>query len=425
MSDHSKSIVPIQTWCYSSPELRYQGYTIDIGQLAEALIYYDSIFVNVDNPSQFASLIEWFVKQQKYDDLLSLVSEGTLQFYDYSFVTAAVESENIISLCNIQDQAQEKPDSFEQRFLYHPSVLSVLPHGRKPKQFYSAFRGKVIEAKGKDFNIPIENARHDFEIPRRNALILQSYVDELFRFKKLGRPPLIEAVVKLSENGLERKITWNFNFDELSRISGSNLNFNGGTLLTAGGISNRLLWSAAQLNCDLYLSNPMDIVVGDKLYESGIRVLKTNTVIDTLQRSVEFPNIRDLINEAKLNLDDVLLIRRKAGKFRKWLQFEGERDRDALIAYHNEVAKDSGFTKVGRSMLNMFGVLGGAAIGGIIENKVPSIPGSVIGALSVAGTEYLFDLAKRINQDWRPIVFGNWMKDRIEFLLDDLKTKDE
>ena len=117
MSDHSRSIVPIQAWCYSSPEMSYKGYSVDIGLLAEALIYYDTILVNVDNPPQFASLIEWFVKQGKYDDLLALVSDGTLQFYDYSFLTSAIDDGKTLSLWNIQDQVQEKPNTFEQRYL--------------------------------------------------------------------------------------------------------------------------------------------------------------------------------------------------------------------------------------------------------------------------------------------------------------------
>ena len=57
----------------------------------------------------------------------------------------------------------------------------------------------------------------------------------------------------------------------------------------------------------------MSIVTGDKLYETGFRVLKTTTIIDTLQKSVEFPNVRNLVNEAKLNLDDILLILRRLG----------------------------------------------------------------------------------------------------------------
>ena len=328
-----------------------------------------------------------------------------------------------MSIWNIQDPIQEKPNTFEQRFLSHASVQAVLPTGRKRKHFYAALRDRVIEVKSTEFDTAIENARKDHEQPRRNALIIQSFVDELYKFKSLGHPPQIESKVT-SSNG-KTNIEWNINFAELTKLAGKELHFHDQTPLNASAISNRLIWSAASMNCDLYLSKPMSIVTGDKLYETGFRVLKTNSIVDTLQKAVEFPNVRNLVNEAKLNLDDVLLIRNNAGKFRNWLQMEGERDRDALIAYHNEVAKDSGFTKINRSVLNIFGIMSGAVIGSVVESKMPGLSGAAIGATAAVGTEYLFDIARKINQDWKPIVFGDWMKNRIEFLLDDLKEKDE
>jgi hypothetical protein len=424
MSNHKQTLVPISTWCYCSPELGYKGYALDIGLMAEALIYYENVFINITNQPQFASFIEWFVKQGKYDKFLSLVSDGTIQFYDYSFQTAAVTKDGVMSIWNIQDTVEEKPNTFDQRFLYHKSVQAVLPTGRKRKHFYTALRDRVIEVKASEFEISIENARRDAREPRRNALILQSFVDELYRFRGLGHSPQIEVNVVPSIN--ERiDVTWNINFDELTKLAGKELNFHAQTPLNANAISNRFIWSAANLNCDLYLPKPMSIVTGDKLYETGLKALKNNSIIDTLQKSVEFPDVRTLVNEGKLDLDDVLSIRKKAGKFRKWLQSEGERDRDALIAYHNEVAKDSGFTKVSRVALNIFGIMGGAAIDSIVESQLPGLPGAAIGAVSVAGTEYLFDVARKINQDWKPVVFGEWMKQRIENLLDDLKEDAE
>lgn len=424
MSNHSQTIVPISTWCYESPELGYKGYTIDIGLMAEALIYYDTVFVNITNQPQFATFIEWFINQGKYDEFLSLVSDGTIQFYDYSFFTSAVKKDGVMSIWNIQDPIQEKPNTFEQRFLYHEAVQAVLPTGRKRKHFYSALRNRVIEVKSNEFGTAIENARKDYEQPRRNALILQSFVDELYKFRKLGHPPQIEAKV-MSSNGLTN-IQWNINFSEITRLAGKELHFHDQTPLTASAISNRPIWSAASLNCDLYLSKPMSVVTGDKLYETGFRVLKKNSIIESLQKTVEFPDVRNLVNDSKLNLDDVLLIRNKAVKFRNWLQAEGERDRDALIAYHNEVAKESGFTKTSRAALNIFGIMSGTAIGAVVETKLPGISGAVIGAAAgAASTEFLVGVAKKIDKEWKPIVFGDWMKNRIELLLEDLNEKNE
>lgn len=73
-SDHSRTFVPIESWCFASPELLSRGISIDIGLLAEALIYYDQVIFNVANQTQFASVLEWFIRQNRYDDLLALFS---------------------------------------------------------------------------------------------------------------------------------------------------------------------------------------------------------------------------------------------------------------------------------------------------------------------------------------------------------------
>jgi len=60
MSDHTTAIVPLETWCYSSPEMRAQGKTVDVGLFAEALIYYDCIIANITNQPQLAEFLKWF-----------------------------------------------------------------------------------------------------------------------------------------------------------------------------------------------------------------------------------------------------------------------------------------------------------------------------------------------------------------------------
>ena len=44
---------------------------------------------------------------------------------------------------------------------------------------------------------------------------------------------------------------------------------------------------------------------------------------------------------------------------RRRMDGESGRDRDALIAYHHEVANEAGYTQLARKALKIFGVLGG------------------------------------------------------------------
>lgn len=264
MSDHTTALVPISTWCYNSPDVRAAGRGVDIGLFAEALIYYDHVAVSITTQPEFAEFLRWFINAGCFEDLLALLRDGTIKLYDYSFATLAVDNGGVYSLVNVQDGIQAEPNTFERRVLYHQAVQNVLPRSRQGERLYKAVRGNVIEAKAADFDKVIENAREDLKDPRRTSLIIQAYVDELYHFRKLGRPPEVQASMTESTLPGTYQVNWNVDFTELTRLAGRDLTFHRGTPLNAAGQSNRALWSAAQLSCDLYLGRPMSTLVGDK-----------------------------------------------------------------------------------------------------------------------------------------------------------------
>lgn len=415
MSNHSKALVPLESWCYNSPDVKYAGKSVDIGLLAEALIYYDQVLINVANQPQFAEFINWFVAQKKYSDLISLFQDETIVFYEYSFATAAVLNVATDSyiIVNLQDAIQEHPNTFEQRFLYHESLGQCFNNSRERKRLYKALRGKVIEVKAKDFGSSIENAKTDYLDTKRSALLVQSFIDEVYPLLKLGDVPSITATVEAVPNG--QRTTYNINFFELSKLLGKNLNYDRGAPLTGMLQCNRFIWSAVQENCDLYLGDPMANLVGDKLYESHLRNTKVKENIGQLNQEVEFPNIRKLVNDGKLDLPEILRIRKKSKKFRDWLQTESDRDRNAIIAYHNEVTKEAGIISMGRKTLRMFGILG-IPIAGAFAGKAYPEAALITGSVS-AGVKYLVDVASKIGENWKPVVFGNWVRNRIEKVL--------
>jgi len=419
VSDHTTAIAPLESWCYSSPEVRASGKSIDIGLFAEALIYYDCVAANITNQPQLAEFLQWFITQNRLDDFLALVRDGTVKLYEYSFATPAIRDDRngAYSIFNVQDSIQAEPNTFEKRFLYHKAVETLFPKAHQRKRLYEALRGNVIEVKARDFGNPIENARNDYRDPRRNALILQAFIDELYDFRRLGQPPQVTVSVQDSADGTKHLITWNVDFDKLAHLAGPELNFHRGTPLTAGAVSNRLIWSAAQLSCDLFLAQPMGMLVGDKLYESTERIAKAGAVIEDLKAKVEFPDVRALVNHGQIDLQEILRIRKKAQKFRDWLQRESDRDRDAIIAYHNETARELGLVTAGRKVLSIFGVLGGGAAGSLIGTAIAGPIGAAIGGAAGSGTGYLADLVSKIGANWKPVVFGNWFRKRIEKLV--------
>ena len=161
----------------------------------------------------------------------------------------------------------------------------------------------------------------------------------------------------------------------------------------------------------------MSHLIGDKLYESA-SIGKAEGIIEDLKTEVEFPDVRQLVNAGHLGLDDVLRMRKRSVKFRSWLQNEAGRDRNAIIAYHNEVAKELGILSAGRSALSIFGVLGGGALGAVVGNAVGGAVGGALGGAVGAGAQYLSDVASAFGGGWKPIVFGDWLRNRIEQIVD-------
>lgn len=414
MSDHKRSIVPLEAWAYASPDVKLKGCDIDLGLLAEALIYYGSVAVQPTNQPQFAAFLAWFVNGDAFDDLLALLQERALIIYEYSFLTTVIKHpDGEYSLWNVQDPVQEKSNTFEERYLYHPTVEAVLPRQRQRAQLYAACRDRVIEAKAANFGNPINASLDDYRDPDRNSLLIQAFVDELYSVRDLRKPPELKATVVSDDRG--HHINWGIDLNGLGQTAGPELNFHPGTPLIAAAHANRLLWSASQLSADLYLSQPMAAVVGDKLYEAAHRVVKSNEVIGELKAEVEFPDVRKLVNDGTIGVKEVLALRAKAVKFRSWLQQESHRDRNAIIAYHQEVAKEAGMITAGRRALSIFGVLGGGLAGAYLAG---SVSGAAVGAMAGSGaraaTKYLFDLVGKFGENWRPVVFGNWMRFRIE-----------
>ncbi len=362
-----------------------------------------------------ADFIQWFIDQGCLDELYALFKEGCLKIYDYSFMTAAILKEGVYSIWNIQDPIQIKENTFERRYLYHKSIETLFPKARNRSKLYNEFRGNIIEVKAEEFGSAIENAKDDFKDRRRNQLILQAFVDEIYKVQNLGRPP--EVIASVISNGSKHHLNFNISFEELKKMTNGKLNFHGGVPLTASAHSNRLIWSALSMKCDLFLPQPMSYLVGDKLYESKEKISKSGEIIETLKAKVEFPDIREVVNNGQIGLEEVLRIRKKSTKFRSWLQQENERDRDAIIAYHNEVSKELGFKKFSRKAISLFGLLGGGAVGGVIGSTVAGPLGGALGGLAGSSLSYLTNIGSKLGENWKPIIFGNWLKERIEKIV--------
>jgi hypothetical protein len=437
MSDHSLAFVPLGAGYHQSTDIFARGRPVDTGLLAEALVYYDRVLMNVDSPLQFSQLISWLIQQGlSVANITALFRAGVFGFYNFAFTTnpyvefESFERVHIKGLFNIQDRTMLEPKSFFKRFVEFQPLRECFENSGQFERFVSALEGRVIEVKADDIGASaIENAYRDFLNPKRSALMAQELVNEIYRIKSLGKPPNISVEVT-DRGGGEFTIGWNIPLNRLPALEvESNIKAAVTLPLSTAAAANKYLWATDKLKCDLYLSRPMSALVGDKLFEAAQATLRSPTkasdVIQELEARVEFPNLRRLVNLDKIDFPKILEIRKKATKFRRWLQSEADRDRDAIIAYHQEVAKESGFTDVAHRTIKMFGVLGGAAVGATMPGH--PIIGATVGALAAEvategaqeAIEYVFDLGADLGRNWKPVVFGTWYSQKIAALLEE------
>lgn len=434
MSDHSIAFVPLGASYLQSTDLLARKRPVDTGLLGEALVYYDRVLLNVENPQQFTQLISWLIQQGlPADTISSFFRDGVFQICDFAFTTNPYvefrgEAVQINGLFHMQDQRMEKPNSFYERYVEFGPLRQVFKTTAQFDALASSLENRVVEIKADEVGAPaINNAYNDFFNPERSALMAQEFVNEIFRIKSLGPPPRVVVEIRFVADG-RFQVSWNIPLNLLLAVEAeTNIKAAVTIPLSTAVQANKYLWLADRLRCDLFLARPISVTVGVKLFEAASTAAKSkarvHNIIEELEVRVEFPDLRRYVNADTIDFTRVLEIRSKAKKFRDWLQSEADRDRDAIIAYHNEVAKSSGFRNVVRRSLKIFGLLSGAVVGASIEGN--PVVGAAVGGIGAgalqAGAEeavkYVCDLGADLGTEWRPVVFGNWYSKKISKLL--------
>lgn len=462
MSNHKIALVPLSTGYHQSPELLWKGRKADTGIFAESLIYYDSVYVHVDNPEQFADFISLLVQQGlSYEALCELVEEGTLRFFNTALMAPFMghgfepgRRTIVSSFYMLESEAMKEPDYFAKRFLEFDGLRNSFGGlgGLDAKAFdrfcSAAEKTAVTLSVGDVGDGVVDNAYEDFLNPDRCKLITENILGELYRIQRLGKVPDFEVkiremgsnYVEIAENPRSAvvgrnlrdggyaayEVDYGIRPDRVRDLEQGKLLVSFQTLpLSCAGVSNLYVKSAGLLGSDIFLPKPISRIVGNKLYEIGSRDAspsdaRIKSIIESLEAQVNFPDLRAYVNSDKIDFDKVLDVRSKAKSFRAWLQTEAERDRDAFVAYHNEVAKQSGFTRVGRRSLKLFGVLTKFGLSVATEFQFKDDVVAKEAAKAVSGElvdGFLNYWAKRLGADWKPVCFGDWYEGEIRKVL--------
>jgi hypothetical protein len=418
---HTTALVPLETWSYHSPRLAIAGKRVDVGGLAEALIYYENVFANVQRTSDLEFIVGRFAQDRALDSFRSLVASGNLRIFNFAFDSMPFENEGLHGLANFQGEDQIEPGWIDRGIVNRLPLDRWVTKSRHRKSIIQGIRANAIEVKAKEFGVAIDNALHDLEEPRRAALLVQALMDDVHDLLPDGKRPEVTAEVTSGPKG-RTTVKWSVDLKAIG-LEIKDYRLDAHTPVAAAVQSNRLVWAAARHNLDLFSGPSLSRLIGDKLFEIASRGTRTQDVLEQLETEVEFPDVRSLVNSGRLPLSEVVRIRAKAGRFRTWLQDEAERDRNAIIAYHHEVAKESGLTKMGRKVLR-FANVGSGAIGTLTGTAVTTATGEpslglLAGAAVGKGTSFLLESLAKMGEGWRPVTFGEWAKTRIKKYLDE------
>ncbi len=404
------AFVPAEVWLYHSPDLFRSGRKIDVGLIAEALIFYECVYFGFTSDEQFAKVVAWFQSQGKTAVLTDLMNDRVVVPYYYAFSTMPGSKNNIWSLLNVQDEEAAKTPVFSERVLRSGTLASLVRQRSQFEALVRAAEDNHLEVKAEAFGPAIENARKDYADAERAAYLVQLAYNELYRELGYLSPPAVRAVLREGEG--VQYITWNVDFAEFGRKLGKEVAFHNGMPLAAAGFGAKTLWSAAELRADLYVGAPMLGYAEYKL-EEGNKAARAKAVLNELVARVSFPDIRDLVNRGQIGVEEVLLLRRKASRFREWLRAEAAFDRDSVISYLGEIADEAGWRKGLGKIVQAIGVFGGAAAGAALAGPIGAAGGAIAGEL----IEYVFGLGVMVDSGWRPKVFGQAAQKTVEQAL--------
>lgn len=464
MSNHKIALVPLATSEQQTPELFYKGTKANTGLFAESLIYYDTVYVHVDNAEQFADFIKLLLQQGlSYEQLIEIIENDTLKFFKTvsahplmtrDFFTNEPRLDIIAGFYAIEEEAIKQSDYFEKTFLdteFLRKSFSEIPYLNQ-KEFDRFCQVAKTNSLTFDNQVVssgiVDNAYEEFLDPEKHKLIIKNILNEIYRINNLGKVPDFEVRVRemnsqnieeIAKNLDSTVVVRNFDNGEYKfyevecKIPVNGLKDGDKYLkifrtlpLSISGLGNIYIRSAGKMKCDLFLPNPISQIIGNKLYEINEfeiskQSLKLRSIIDELEIKVEFPDLQNLVNTNQVEFKDVLKFRKECVKFREWLQSEIDRDLDAITAYHYEFANHLNLKSEAKKYIKIFGVLGLIGFSAIAETEFKSqdtVLKELKEKISGKTIKGLFDYgAKELGSDWKPVCFGDWYKNEINNIL--------
>ena len=418
MTKKKRCFVPIECWPFASPDLFFEGKKTDIGLLAEALVLFENVTLNIQTPASLADLLESFRSQ--FGDLsflFELFQDRVIVIHFFDFMSAPIEKNGVYSYWNIQDELAQRShlNSFQHKILYAREINDAVPKARHREKLYNLVSDFAIIDESEKYGPAIEAARASINKPQDLEALLNSFLDELPSEKRKFFPPTIKVSARdLGEGKIQHQ--FNIDFTEINRImpgKGFGMHLPGAGLIH----SHRIVYASRLHNYDVYLPNPISVSVIGLMTGLTYENKRFKQTVTDLREEDNFPDIRGAFNRGDLTWKDIIEIRKKAERFRQWFLVDGGNPKVAARTYGEEFKSSTGIQKYRDKAFAIASVIG-TAMGAAAEQAITggvSIAGPVLGSLvsnTVPLAKDLFNASEE--EGWQPRFFGNWLKLQIE-----------
>ncbi len=223
-------------------------------------------------------------------------------------------------------------------------------------------------------------------------------------------------------NGLIRH-RFNINFQAIKPHL-ENMNF--GIHIPGTGViqTHRIIYASRLHNYDVYLPNPIGSSVMAKLNSLEDKEKKFKQTIVELQDNANFPDIRTAFNLGEFSWKDILDIRKRAERFRKWFMVDGGKPEVAIRTYSEEFKASTGlknYREKAFAIASIIGTVTGAAtekmltgstslVGPAAGAFISTALGPSLGTLISNAVPLAKDLFKASEEEnWHPRFFGTWL----------------
>ncbi len=405
MSEEKTVLVDVETWAGNAPDLVKIGHQADIGAVAEALVYYDKVLLNIDHRKHMHAVLDWFHQTVGTDVFVKLLLSGEVKLYHYAFSSPPIYDPRMDTYVLINVQEEGDP-----RSLYMTRVLGSVDKyfntRRTRHKFLDAVESSLVIAKADEFGAAIENAR----AMTSEGDNMQSLIDSLFSALLEAGVSNIPVNVKVTKNRLsDEKTRFNFDtdLDALGKSMGEEYNFGRHTPLAIMSVANRFLWSAAKASSDISVSEPMYGFISDRLDNAIAKCQSGAGNLRELSQSIDFPNVRWEVQRGNLSAHDILNLRDSSYDFRRWFHSTTEYGRDIVASYNHDVINKYNLSPMSKKLIKI--------VTRIVPSVAGGLAGGVIGGLG-GGVASIFadELVGRIIDGWTPKLFGAKLRSAVD-----------